>query len=249
MLTKMMIRKYTAEDCQEYREDIQAELKRTATRIERLFATQAKNPGWAAYDKYADDIVGIDIRLDEQHAVGEMLEDDLLIIAERELVIKAKEAYPLETEKQAIISYKYQLKCDENEAKGLTRDGFTKKFDGESRTFYLNGVAITCSIDYDIAPHLEFRSVNEKEPNLISETGYRSHFTNVDQKQYDTMEESIEDAVEYIIRNKHMKNSKKPYTLTWEPSDEYLKESPLQLSFFGRKMKEEGNEACYQVRP
>jgi len=101
MLTKMMIRKYTAADCQEYREDIQSELKLTAIRIERLFATQAKNPDWKAYDKYADDIVGIDIRLEEQHAVSEMLEDDLLVITERELATKA-EASPRVSEKGAV---------------------------------------------------------------------------------------------------------------------------------------------------
>ena len=102
MLTKMIVRKYTAADCQEYREDIQSELKLTAIRIERLFATQAKNPDWKAYDKYADDIVGIDIRLEEQHAVSEMLEDDLLVITERELATKAEEASPRVSEKGAV---------------------------------------------------------------------------------------------------------------------------------------------------
>jgi len=239
MLTKMILRKYNQADCQEAIDDIVSQQVLTETRIERLKATQAKNPDWAAYDKYADDIVGIDIRIEEQYACRDWLEDQLTLVTERELIIKAKEAHPGESEKEAIRSYKFHLEWEENKANGLTGQGFTKKFEGESRTFYLNGVEITCTIDYEIsAPHLEFRSVKDKEPSVITETGYLSHFTNVDQKQYDTMEESIKDVVEYIMRNKHMKNSKKPYTLTWEPSDEYLKESPLQLSLFGKMMKE-----------
>jgi len=240
MLTKQILRKFNATDCQEARDNIEAEMKLQVIRLERLRTTQAKNPEWAAYDKYADDIVGIDIRIEEQCAVAEMLEDDLELVADRQLIIKAKEASPGKSEKEAVRDYKFHLQWEENKANGLTGQGFTKKFEGESRTFYLNGIEIICSIDYDISsPHLEFRSVKDKEPNMISETGYRSHFTLIDQKQYDTMEESIEDAVEYIIRNKHMENSKKPYTLTWEPSDEYLKHTVKQLSLFGQTMKKE----------
>ena len=83
MLDKMIVRKFTLADCQEYREATKAELALTGLRLSRLLSTQDKNPGWAAYDKYADGIVGIDIRIEEQYAVSEMLEDDIQQLNER----------------------------------------------------------------------------------------------------------------------------------------------------------------------
>jgi len=75
MLDKYFISKATAEECQIYLKDIDIEIGLTASRIEKLKATQDRNPGWRAYDKYADDIVGIDIRIEEEYAVREMLDD------------------------------------------------------------------------------------------------------------------------------------------------------------------------------
>lgn len=83
MLEKRIVRKLTTEECHEWIDDLKREKALTVIRIEKLFATWAKNPGWAAYDKYADDIVGIDIRLDEQHAVAEWLDDDIQQLEER----------------------------------------------------------------------------------------------------------------------------------------------------------------------
>ena len=87
MLTKQMVRKFNKAECQEARDNIISWQALTDTRIERLKATQVKNPNWAAYDKYADDIVGIDIRIEEQSAVRDMLDEELQIIREQECTI------------------------------------------------------------------------------------------------------------------------------------------------------------------
>ena len=83
MLKKQIVRKFTLADCREYREAIKAELALTGLRLSRLLSTQDKNPKWAAYDKYADDMVGIDIRIEEQYAVYGELEEDTKVIEER----------------------------------------------------------------------------------------------------------------------------------------------------------------------
>jgi len=88
MLDKRFVRKFTLADCQEYRKSAEAELVLTGKRLEGLKNTQTKNPGWAAYDKYADAIVGIDIRIEEQHAALEMLGEDFRLLTEREDMIK-----------------------------------------------------------------------------------------------------------------------------------------------------------------
>ena len=94
MLDKHIVRKFTLTDCQEYREAIKAELALTDLRLSRLLSTQDKNPKWAAYDKYADDIVGIDIRIEEQYAVSEMLKGELTLIDEREDTLKKEATRP-----------------------------------------------------------------------------------------------------------------------------------------------------------
>jgi len=65
----------------------------TAVRLSRLQATQSKNPKWAAYDKYADDVVGIDIRIEEQYAVAEELNGDLKLINDRENILRQAACY------------------------------------------------------------------------------------------------------------------------------------------------------------
>lgn len=72
---------------------------------------------------------------------------------------------------------------------------------------------------------MEFRG----EPCLLSETGYRSHFLQMDLKDYPSLKEAVVEQVEYIIRNRYCQNSKAKYTLTFEPSLDYLKHSPEQL--------------------
>lgn len=46
-------------------------------RIRLLKATQKRNPTWAHYDKYADAIVGIDIRIEEQQACLDYAEEEI----------------------------------------------------------------------------------------------------------------------------------------------------------------------------
>jgi len=119
----------------------------------------------------------------------------------------------------------YNRQCEENVAKGLTRHGFTRTFEGEEILFYLNNIEITCAIDYGMeCPHLEFKG----EPNVMTETGYRSHFSQVELSQYPTLKEVVEAAVGAIMREELKK--KIQYSLTWDPSDEYLRHSPVQLS-------------------
>lgn len=146
-------------------------------------------------------------------------------------------SYPsyVTTKKQREAHDKFRKQCQENEAKGLTWAGYTKSFEGQSKTFYLNGVEIIGTIDYSIAssPHLEFRSIKDKEPSVLTETGYRSHFTQTDLGQYKTLEEAVEAMVAQVMSEERKRGKK--YTLTWEPSDEYLKHSPVQLSLFDKK--------------
>lgn len=238
MLDKRIVKKFNLEDCRQEREIIEPAIALTEIRLERLRTTAERDPGWQSFDKYADDMVGIDIRIEEQHACLEMLEEELQLITEREETLKIEGFdYPsyVTTKKQKQQHYAFEMECQENVAKGLTFTGFTKTFEGESRTFYLNNIEITCKVDYDISsPHLEFKG----EPNLITSTGYFSHFVQVDLKEFATMEEMIEYMVAGLMNEK--RNGKKPkeYTLTWEPSLEYLSHSPVQLDFFDVIRKE-----------
>ena len=99
MLDKIIARKFTLADCQEYRQTIEAELTLTDRRLERLKNTQARNPKWAAYDKYAGETVGIDIRIEEQYAVSEMLKEELRLLTEREGIIAQAATYTGKTPK------------------------------------------------------------------------------------------------------------------------------------------------------
>jgi len=87
MLDKIIVGKFTLAVCQEYRESIEAERMLTVRRLQRLQKTQANNPEWAAYDQYADDIIGIDIRIEEQNAVLSMLVEELNLLSDREQII------------------------------------------------------------------------------------------------------------------------------------------------------------------
>ncbi len=83
MLGKMMIRRFDKENCRYYLEDAKEGLAITAIRLRRLKATKARNPGWATYDKYAEEIVGIDTYIEMQIATQEDIEDDVRLINER----------------------------------------------------------------------------------------------------------------------------------------------------------------------
>lgn len=92
MLDKYFIRRFNEEECIEEIENIKRLQLLTTERLRRLEVTKAKNPGWAAYDKFADDIVGIDIRIEEQSAVSEMFEGTLELVNLRLDVIHGIEA-------------------------------------------------------------------------------------------------------------------------------------------------------------
>ena len=83
MLDKSLVKKLTLDECNFNRKAIKEEQVLTATRIYQLLVTQDKNPGWTAYCKYADEMVDIGIRIEEQYAVAEMLEDELQQIEQR----------------------------------------------------------------------------------------------------------------------------------------------------------------------
>ncbi len=65
----------------------------TERRIERLKDTQKRNPGWHSFDRYADADVGIDVRIEEQQAVLEGQEGDLIDIQKE--IEKRKQASTL----------------------------------------------------------------------------------------------------------------------------------------------------------
>jgi len=83
MLDKRLLKKFTIEDCNQVRRELDESLKLTKKRLRRLERKQSENPAWAAYDKYADAFVGIDIRIEEQLAVREEIEQDIILVDER----------------------------------------------------------------------------------------------------------------------------------------------------------------------
>jgi hypothetical protein len=92
MIDKRLLKKYTLEDCTQIRRELGVSLRLTKERLKRLKKKQAENPAWAAYDKYADAFVGIDIRIEEQEAVLEELKRDIELVNARaqEIVEEAK---------------------------------------------------------------------------------------------------------------------------------------------------------------
>ena len=112
-----------------------------------------------------------------------------------------------------------QIAARENEEKGLTHSGYTRTYDGEHRTFTLNGVEITCTVDYDLSlPHLEFTS---ETPSILTSTGYRSHFEDSDLSSWPTLELLITSAILRIIHEKHPRKAP-PYTLSFYPVERSL---------------------------
>ncbi len=94
MIDKRLLRKFTIEDCTQCRIELSESLKLAKERLRRLKRKQKMNPDWVAYDKYADAPVGIDIRIEEQLAVKEELEQDIRVVDERacEVVEESKRA-------------------------------------------------------------------------------------------------------------------------------------------------------------
>lgn len=74
--------KMTPEEAVARRADLQYYTDLANRRLERLKATQAKNPDWEAYDPRIDEVIGIDIRIEEQEAVLGELTDELTRLEE-----------------------------------------------------------------------------------------------------------------------------------------------------------------------
>lgn len=72
--------KLTPEQAADRLEELRSELSLTERRLEKLKETQRKNPEWKAYDKWADDIVTIGTRIEEQLAVSEMLGEEIVTL-------------------------------------------------------------------------------------------------------------------------------------------------------------------------
>lgn len=83
MIDKRLLKKFTLEDCTQIRRELGESLKLTKERLRRLNKKQVERPTWIAYDKYADAFVGIDIRIEEQLAVREELEQDVELVDAR----------------------------------------------------------------------------------------------------------------------------------------------------------------------
>jgi hypothetical protein len=87
-----LLKKFTLDDCTQYKLDLDGWVKLTRERLRRLKRKQIRNPAWIAYDKYADEFVGIDIRIEEQQAVLEEQLQDIEAVDKRaeELVTESK---------------------------------------------------------------------------------------------------------------------------------------------------------------
>lgn len=70
--------------------DCQGYIALTTRRRDALKRTQAVNPGWQSYDKHSEAVVGIDVRIEEQQAILESQECDLIDI-EKEISKRRKD--------------------------------------------------------------------------------------------------------------------------------------------------------------
>jgi len=100
MIDKRFFKKFTLEDCTHYRRELGESLRLTKERLRRLNKKQKENPAWAAYDKYADALVGIDIRIEEQLAVREEIGQDIILVDERACEIVAESKRAIEKERR-----------------------------------------------------------------------------------------------------------------------------------------------------
>lgn len=89
MIDKRFLKKFTLEDCTQCRIELSESLKLTKERLGRLKRKQKENPAWVAYCKYADAFVGIDIRIEEQLAVREEIEQNIVLVDARARELKA----------------------------------------------------------------------------------------------------------------------------------------------------------------
>jgi len=72
--------KLTPEEAVRMRQELVEVVELTERRLTRLKATQKKKPHWEGYDPYVDEVVGIDVRIEEQYAVLGVYREDLTTI-------------------------------------------------------------------------------------------------------------------------------------------------------------------------
>lgn len=80
MLDNLFVKKLDAAACLEHIEFHGHDLEVTERRIKAIRKKQQTNPEFKAYDKWADDMVDIDTRLEEQLAVRDEIEADLIML-------------------------------------------------------------------------------------------------------------------------------------------------------------------------
>jgi len=96
----------------------------------------------------------------------------------------------------------------------------TPKFENQKGVFWLEGVKITWKLEDSYCSMYHFDFSSGKIPNLISETGYRSHFEDdIFLERYDSIKNYLINLVEYFINVynvQNKKNKKITYRLEFE---------------------------------
>lgn len=82
MLNQLFINRLDQSACFYYKELAEADLELTNRRIDRIRAKQEKEPNFESYDVWADGMVDIDTRLEEQLAVVADIEYDIELLDE-----------------------------------------------------------------------------------------------------------------------------------------------------------------------
>lgn len=94
MLDTFMFKYMDRQSCLDYKETYNGWLELTNRRIERIRSKQAANPDFKAYDKWADDFVDIDTRLEEQLAIADELASDMKGLNNRLDVLNLQAEHP-----------------------------------------------------------------------------------------------------------------------------------------------------------
>ena len=81
MLTKHMLKQLQEQDIKEYISGYRYELALTERRLVALSRRQQRDPTWEHFDPMVQEMVGIGIRIEEQLAVKDELNDLLSLLA------------------------------------------------------------------------------------------------------------------------------------------------------------------------
>lgn len=94
MLDRYLIKRLDCEGCLEYKERSEHDLELTNRRLQTVKHKQQVNPGFKSYDVWADGMVDIATRIEEQEAIKEELESDLELLNDRLISLTMKQDYP-----------------------------------------------------------------------------------------------------------------------------------------------------------